>query len=117
MSQINQKFKTSSMTLREYYIKIKEPYFSNEWGWFVDTELISRPTRVINRQSVLQPIKECQSIRSMKSIQNLHDLEENNIYNNKKQNYYSFTNLIYTNLIYTNLIGMITFVILCFIIY
>jgi|LakMenEpi03Aug12_release.lakeMendotaPanAssembly.Ray.scaffolds.fasta_scaffold1821472_2 hypothetical protein len=112
MSQINQKFKTSSMTLREYYIKIKEPYFSNEWGWFVDTELISRPTRVINRQSVLQPIKEYPSIRSMKSIQNLHDLEENNIYNNKKQNYYSFTNLIYTNLI-----GMITFAIVCFIIY
>lgn len=90
-----------SMTFREYYmsfISIKESQLTNGWGWFVDTELNSEPILIPTNNryrstqyvSIPKTIKEYPSIRSMKSMNNLHDTsmifqmdEDINIVNNK----------------------------------
>ena len=76
---------TSMMTFKDnymYFTGIKDPYFENEWGWFIDIELNSDPIRIIKYPyhykpskyvSVPKTIKEYPSIRSTKSIQNLND--------------------------------------------
>ena len=76
----------SIMTVRDYYmsfIGIKDQELENGWGWFVDIETNSEPIRIIQnnyfkykipkRVPVLKTIKEYPSIRSMKSMKNLHD--------------------------------------------
>lgn len=75
----------SMMTFKEYYMSfmaIKVPHFANDWGWFVDIELNSEPIRQIKPfygykpsryVSVPETIREYPSIRSMKSMKNLHD--------------------------------------------
>jgi hypothetical protein len=73
------------MSFKEYYMSfmgIREPYLANGWGWFVDIESNAEHIRAINSpykhrpsKYVLIPktIKEYPSIRSMKSMSNLHD--------------------------------------------
>lgn len=106
-----------SKTLREYYIKfteIRDPCAGNEWGWFVDLDFKSlqksRPIPIIQKykSSSLTSIQEYPSIRSMKSITNLHQIG-NQI--NYKINFYN-----YTNFICINLIGIITFTMIYYII-
>ena len=72
----------SMMTFREYYmsfIGIRDPHLANGWGWFVDIESNFEPIKVSKYQkpsknvSILKTIKEYPSIRSMKSMKNLHD--------------------------------------------
>ncbi len=72
----------SMMTFREYYmtfIGIKDPYLANGWGWFIDIESNSEPIRINRYQkssqnvSIPKTIPEYPSIRSMKSMKNLHD--------------------------------------------
>lgn len=72
----------SIKTFREYYmsfIVISDPYLENGWGWFVDVELNSEPIIIQQYKkpsqycSIPRTIQEYPSIRSMKSIQNLHD--------------------------------------------
>lgn len=75
----------STMTIKEYYmtfIEIREPDLANGWGWFIDIELNAEPIRLINSSYHYKPskyvtvpktIKEYPSIRSMKSMTNLHD--------------------------------------------
>jgi hypothetical protein len=72
----------SMMTFREYYmsfIGIRDPHLANGWGWFVDIELNSEPIRIQRYKkssqfvSIPNTIKEYPSIRSMKSMKNLHD--------------------------------------------
>ena len=104
-----------SRSLQEYYIKfteIRDPCLGNEWGWFVDLDLNSlqksRPTQIIQSyKSSLTPIKEYPSIRSMKSITNLHQKN----YKIDKINVYK-----YTNFICINLIGIIMFTMIYYII-
>ena len=76
---------TSMLTFKDYHMRfigIKDPHLANGWGWFVDIELNSEPIRMIEpsyhytpSQYVTLPktIKEYPSIRSMKSMKNLHD--------------------------------------------
>jgi hypothetical protein len=110
--------KYQSKSLQEYYIKfieIKDPYIGNGWGWFVDLELNnlpkSKPIQIIQKykSSHLKTIKEYPSIRSMKSITNLHQLnnQQNNQLNNQQNNQQNFYN--YTTFICINLIGIIMF--------
>ena len=118
--------KYQSRSLQEYYIKfteIKDPCLGNEWGWFVDLDFKglpkSRPIQIIQSyKSSLTPIKEYPSIRSMKSITNLHQMNYKMNYkidkiNNKidKINVYK-----YTNFICINLIGIIMFTMIYYII-
>jgi len=72
----------SIISFREYYmsfIGIRVPYLENGWGWFVDIELNSEPIRIQKykkpSQYISNPktIQEYPSIRSMKSMKNLHD--------------------------------------------
>lgn len=72
----------SIISFREYYmsfIGIRDPYLENGWGWFVDIELNSEPIRIQKykkpSQYISNPktIQEYPSIRSMKSMKNLHD--------------------------------------------
>jgi hypothetical protein len=111
-----------SKTLREYYIKfteIRDPCVGNEWGWFVDLDFKglpkSRPIQIIQKykSSSLTSIQEYPSIRSMKSITNLHqmDYKIGNSKINNKINFYK-----YTNFICINLIGIITFTMIYYII-
>ena len=111
--------KYQSKSLQEYYIKvveIKDPYIGNGWGWFVDLDSNSfpksKPIKIIQNykssQIHLNTIKEYPSIRSMKSMTNLHQM--NNQFNNKI-NFYK-----YSNFICINLIGIITFAIIYYII-
>ena len=108
--------KHQSKSLQEYYIKvveIKDSYIGNGWGWFVDLDLKtiskSKPIKIIqNYKSSQNTIKEYPSIRSMKSMTNLHQM--NNEMNNHK-NFYK-----YSNFICINLIGIITFTIIYYII-
>lgn len=108
--------KYQSRSLQEYYIKfteIKEPCLGNEWGWFVDLDFKglpkSRPIQIIQSyKSSLTPIKEYPSIRSTKSITNLHQM--NNQIGNQ-MNFYK-----YSNFICINLIGIITFTMIYYII-
>ena len=119
--------KYQSKSLQEYYIKvveIKDPYIGNGWGWFVDLDLISfpksKPIKIIQNykssQIYLNPIKEYPSIRSMKSMTNLNEM--NNQFNNQLNN--QFNNKInfykYSNFICINLIGIITFAMIYYII-
>ena len=77
---------SSMMTFKEYnmkFIGIKDPQLANGWGWFVDIE--SNLESIKHRQnnyfrykplvnvSMPETIKEYPSIRSMKSMKNLHD--------------------------------------------
>ena len=53
----------------------REQYLANGWGWFVDIEtgfepLVQPPPQKV---PVLKTINEYPSIRSMKSMKNLHD--------------------------------------------
>ena len=75
----------SMMSFNENYmslIRIRDPYFENSWGWFVDIELNSEPIRIIKSPhnykpskyiSILKTIKEHPSICSIKSIKNVKD--------------------------------------------
>ena len=83
--------KGQSKSLQEYYIKvveIKDPHVGNGWGWFVDLDSISfpksKPIKIIQNykssQIHLNTIKEYPSIRSMKSMTNLNQI------NNHKSN-------------------------------
>lgn len=73
----------SMMTFKEYYMAvtgIREPHLANGWGWFVDIELNSEPIKKLQTKYIrykpsqyLSTIKEYPSIRSMKSMRNLHD--------------------------------------------
>ena len=112
-----------SRSLQEYYIKvieIKDPYIGNGWGWFVDLDLKSisisksKPIKIIqNYKSSLNTINEYPSIRSMKSMTNLHQMNnemKNQIYLNNHKNLYK-----YSNFICINLIGIITFTIIYYI--
>ena len=75
----------SIMSFNENYmsvIKIRDPYFENSWGWFVDIELNSEPIRIIKSPyhyklskyiSIPKTIKEHPSMCSMKSIKNVKD--------------------------------------------
>jgi hypothetical protein len=114
-----------SRSLQEYYIKfteIKEHYAGNEWGWFVDLDFKgvqkSRPIQIIQnyKASTLTTIKEYPSIRSIKSITNLHQMNNkiNNKINYKVDNKINFYK--YTNFICINLIGIITFIMIYYII-
>ena len=117
--------KYQSKSLQEYYIKvveIKDPYIGNGWGWFVDLDSNSfpksKPIKIIQNykssQIHLNPIKEYPSIRSMKSMTNLHQMNnemKNQIYLNNHKNLYK-----YSNFICINLIGIITFTIIYYII-
>ena len=113
--------KYQSRSLQEYYIKfteIKDPYVGNEWGWFVDLDFKglhkSRPIQFIQKykSSSLTTIKEYPSIRSMKSITNLYQM--NNQMNNKIDNKINVYK--YTNFICINLIGIIIFTMIYYII-
>ena len=112
-----------SRSLQEYYIKvveIKDPYIGNGWGWFVDLDLKgisiskSKPIKIIqNYKSSLNTINEYPSIRSMKSMTNLHQMNNeinNQIYLKNHKNLYK-----YSNFICINLIGIITFTIIYYI--
>jgi|Laugresbdmm110dd_1035094.scaffolds.fasta_scaffold43869_2 hypothetical protein len=118
--------KYQSRSLQEYCIKvveIKDSYIGNGWGWFVDLDLKSisksKPIKIIQNYKSsqvhierLNPIKEYPSIRSMKSMTNLHQM--NNEINKLRVNH---TNLYkYSNFICINLIGIITFTIIYYII-
>lgn len=76
------------MTFRDYYlafVELNEPYLANGWGWFVDIELNNEPIKNLPNNnsyirykpsqniSVPKTIQEYPSIRSMKSMRNLHD--------------------------------------------
>ena len=115
--------KYQSRSLQEYYIKvveIKDPYIGNGWGWFVDLDLKgisiskSKPIKIIqNYKSSLNTINEYPSIRSMKSMTNLHQMNNeinNQIYLKNHKNLYK-----YSNFICINLIGIITFTIIYYI--
>ena len=112
------KNKYQSRSLQEYYIKvveIKESNIGNGWGWFVDLDLKSisisksTPIKIIqNYKSSLTTINEYPSIRSMKSMTNLHQM--NNQQNNQ-MNFYK-----HSKFICINLIGIITFTIIYYII-
>ena len=115
--------KHQSKSLQEYYIKvveIKDPYIGNGWGWFVDLDLKgisiskSKPIKIIqNYKSSLNTINEYPSIRSMKSMTNLHQMNNeinNQIYLKNHKNLYK-----YSNFICINLIGIITFTIIYYI--
>jgi hypothetical protein len=115
--------KGQSKSLQEYYIKvveIKDPYIGNGWGWFVDLDSISfpksKPIKIIQNykssQIHLNTIKEYPSIRSMKSITNLNQM--NNEINKLRINHKNFYK--YTNFIYINLIGIIIFTMIYYII-
>ena len=115
--------KYQSKSLQEYYIKvieIKDPYIGNGWGWFVDLDSNSfpksKPIKIIQNykssQIHLNTIKEYPSIRSMKSMTNLYQM--NNQFNNKFNNKINFYK--YSNFICINLIGIITFAIIYYII-
>ena len=123
--------KYQSRSLQEYYIKvveIKDPYIGNGWGWFVDLDLTSfpksKPIKIIQNykssQIHLNTIKEYPSIRSMKSMTNLHQMNNqmnnhmNNQMNNHMNNHKNFYK--YSNFICINLIGIITFAIIYYII-
>lgn len=92
MSQINYgnyhdiQVSQSLMSFKEYcmkFIEIRDPQLTNGWGWFVDIELNSEPIKVVKNNyftfkstqnvSIHETIKEYPSIRSMKSMKNLHD--------------------------------------------
>jgi len=115
--------KGQSKSLQEYYIKvveIKDPHVGNGWGWFVDLDLNSfpksNPIKIIQNykssQIHLNTIKEYPSIRSMKSMTNLNQM--NNEINNQMNNHKNFYK--YTNFIYINLIGIIIFTMIYYII-
>jgi hypothetical protein len=116
--------KYQSKSLQEYYIKvveIKDSSIGNGWGWFVDLDLTSisksKPIKIIqNYKSSLNSIKEYPRIRSMKSMQNLHQMnnEMNNQINNLRINHMNLYK--YSNFICINLIGIITFTIIYYII-
>ena len=120
--------KHQSKSLQEYYIKvveIKDSYIGNGWGWFVDLDLKtiskSKPIKIIqNYKSSQNTIKEYPSIRSMKSMTNLHQMNNqmnnhmNNQMNNHMNNHKNFYK--YSNFICINLIGIITFTIIYYII-
>lgn len=123
--------KYQSKSLQEYYIKvveIKDSYIGNGWGWFVDLDLKSisnsisksKPIKIIQNykssQVYINSIKEYPRIRSMKSIQNLHQMnnEMNNQINNLRINHMNLYK--YSNFICINLIGIITFTIIYYII-
>lgn len=92
----------SMMTFKEYYMSFidKEPYLANGWGWFVDIELDYEPitiTKPYNHYksshyvSIPKTIKEYPSIRSMKSMKNLHDTSmifdmDEDLVNNRSNN-------------------------------
>jgi hypothetical protein len=72
----------SMMTFKEYckyFLEIKEPHSTNGWGWFIDIESNSEPIKIYRYQktskyvSIPKTIPEYPSIRSMKSMKNLHD--------------------------------------------
>jgi len=75
----------SMMTFKEYYMKfigIRDPQLTNGWGWFVDIESNLEPIKYRQNNfrykqsvniSMPETIKEYPSIRSMKSMKNLHD--------------------------------------------
>lgn len=71
----------SMMTFKEYCMSIgvREPNLTNGWGWFVDIEANFEQINTIKYQrssqhvSIPKTIQEYPSIRSMKSMQNLHD--------------------------------------------
>lgn len=114
----------SMMTFKEYYmsfIGIKDPHLANGWGWFVDIELNSEPIRVIKPVyhykpskyvSVPKTIQEYSSIRSMKSMRNLHDtsmiFEMDEDYIKHRTNSFSYGNIV------THTIGIIGLVICYF---
>ena len=118
--------KYQSRSLQEYYIKvveIKDPNIGNGWGWFVDLDLKSisisksKPIKIIqNYKSSLNTINEYPSIRSMKSMTNLHQMnnEMNNEINKLRINHMNLYK--YSNFICINLIGIITFTIIYYII-
>lgn len=79
----------SMMTFKEYYMSfvgLNDFQLANGWGWFVDIEMNSEPIRIISTSAnynnirykpsklvtVPKTINECSSIRSMKSMKNLH---------------------------------------------
>lgn len=105
--------KYQSKSLQEYYIKvieIKDPYIGNGWGWFVDFDLKglpkSTPIQIIQNYKSYK--KQYPTIRSTKSIRNLHQLDNKM---NNKMNIYK-----YSNFICINLLGMIVFTMIYYII-
>jgi hypothetical protein len=124
------KYQYQSRSLQEYCIKvveIKDSYIGNGWGWFVDLDLKSisksKPIKIIQNYKSsqvhierLKSIKEYPSIRSIKSMQDLHKMnnEMNNKINNIRINHMNLYK--YSNFICINLIGIITFTIIYYII-
>jgi hypothetical protein len=105
----------SMMTFKEYYMRflgISDANLANGWGWFVDIELNEEPIRVVQNKykrsnkyiSIPKPIKEYPSIRSMKSMRNLHDtsmifeMDEDDNLKHRTNNY---------SLVCANLIGIV----------
>jgi hypothetical protein len=78
------KISPSMMTFKEYckyFLEIKEPHSTNGWGWFIDIESNSEQIKISSYRyqktskyvSIPKTIQEYPSIRSMKSMKNLHD--------------------------------------------
>lgn len=110
----------SMMTFKEYYmsfIGVKDPHLTNGWGWFIDIESNTEPIRKIKPSyyykpsrhvSVPKTIQEYPSIRSMKSMSNLHDTSM--IFEMDDDIKHSTNNCYYSNIL-THTIGLIGLVI------
>lgn len=127
MSYNSQQVKMSpiKMTFRDYYlafVELNEPYLANGWGWFVDIELDYEPIKNLpnnNRYktsqnvSIPKTIQEYPSIRSMKSMRNLHDtsmmFEMDDVYDDKHRTNKHFGSII------THSVGLITLIFVYFI--
>lgn len=123
---------TFLIKMEEYFttiISIKDPILETGWGWFVDIDIESheQPKNVLKlsntyqntkkqKQISLQTIKECHSIRSMKSLHNLQDIsEESYVFygNNNINDKINTTSICYSIIIH--IIGFTT-LIFCYLI-
>lgn len=87
---------SSMMTFKEYFntfVRSSNVQFSESWGWFIDIEANNIYIKQhSNHISIPQTINEIHSIRSFKSMINLHDetinFKINNILENKHNHKY-----------------------------
>jgi len=122
---------SSMMTFREYYMRfigVTDPNLTNGWGWFVDIELNSEPAIIPKTKNITQPIyipssryvsvpktiKEYPSIRSMKSLNSLHDTSMMFEMDDDSKHR---TNKNMSNTIYYNTVGIITVALLYYSLY
>ena len=70
------------LSFNDYYMKIigiNDNNLTNSWGWFIDIELNSEPKqKSISKYNCYNPLKlyamdKSESMRSMRSMNNLHD--------------------------------------------